>query len=132
MLENTLNKSVSKFLDNPQARTWQNLPKLSPGAAGTVCALGCLEVGTDHAGIGGGIKATLEGQMTAGLSDNSPPSGTWVSTVSCSAVAGGVGGYFSASSYDSPGSGLNPRVSHEVGGLVGLGGGCSVMFNYYW
>ncbi|MBP5802309.1 hypothetical protein J2D78_09465 [Microbacterium maritypicum] len=135
-IELSAERSRKALWDNRQGREWDtlvsNISKNSTkGVAFTGCALGCLEIGNDHVGIGLGPKVSVDLSGSAGVAFNTPTTRTTGITGSCSA-AFGVGAYVEGTAYGTGPDGVNTAFSPGFGGIVGGGAGCSVMFNYYW
>ncbi|GAA1153780.1 hypothetical protein F6W69_00835 [Microbacterium oxydans] len=135
-IELSAERSRKALWNNQQGREWDtlvsNISKNSTkGFAFTGCALGCLEIGNDHIGIGLGPKVSVDLSGSAGVAFNAPTIRTTGITGSCSA-AFGVGGYMEGTAYGTGPGGVNTAFSPGFGGIIGGGVGCSVMLNYYW
>ncbi|MCT9819293.1 PA14 domain-containing protein [Microbacterium sp. W1N] len=132
-LQNTWNESWRKFFDNPNGRWWvaaaKSLPASTPGWNVSACLTVCVEVSSDHFGVGFGPKASLDVSGGVGLQFNAPKSSMEIAGT-CSASAG-IGGYLGVGVWDSNPRGFSPELSGGLGGTIGLGAGCAVMLNLY-
>jgi RHS repeat-associated protein len=137
-IELSAERSRKALWDNRQGREWDTLvasvsKNAKAGVAISGCYSGCVELGSDHVGVGVGLgaKLSVQGSGSAGVSFDGPTTRTMGITGSCGAALG-VGGYVEGTVYGTDPSGVNTAFSPGFGGMLGFGAACSIMFNYYW
>lgn len=111
-------------------RVMTRISKLPLSAAAGVCALVCFSLRNDGWSVGIGPKAKVDVEAGVGLQMNGPKLPTNGLSVSCSAAAGpGVYGELGFHGRDA--RAINGEFTGELGGVLGWGVGCALMYNHY-